>query len=357
MIRIVDLNDTIKFEWFKCSYGSKIEYYDVKAHYKKEDKFWKDVREYFTTQDFLVRVIKNELTSTFNEGEIVNLMRDKMPNYIEEQIELRKQNDMEAFEDSCLKIAGSVMGQSLSAALQNEREQATDAIGSVLKYYNIKVREVPERLRSIDEVLEYLLRPHGIMTRQVFLTEGWRNNASGAMLTTFADGGKPVALIPAGAGYKYADPVSGMMTKVAASSEKLFSGEAYAFYKAFPTRAMTMKDLYRYIFANLDRGRHHRLLRVCPYRNLCRHADPLDQQSFVFGYRCDEECNRTYRDRCISYMRITVEFIVRNNTGTVPSQTDTEVQPEYRVGNDDEDPYTPEFVLYKVHFRRSCEPR
>ena len=178
-----------------------------------------------------------------------------MTSWFEEQIELRKQNDMEAFEDSCLKIAGSVMGQSLSAALQNEREQATDAIGSILKCYNIKVREVPERLSSIEEVLEYLLRPYGIMTRQVCLRKGWRNDASGAMLTTFADDGKPVALIPAGAnGYKYADPATGMMTKVAASSEKLFSGEAFVFYKAFPTRAMTMKDLYAYILANLDRS-------------------------------------------------------------------------------------------------------
>lgn len=177
-----------------------------------------------------------------------------MTSWFEEQIELRKQNDMEAFEDSCLKIAGSVMGRSLSAALQNEREQATDAIGSILKYYNIKVREVPERLSSIEEVLEYLLRPYGIMTRQVCLRKGWRNDASGAMLTTFADDGKPVALIPAGAnGYKYADPATGMMTKVAASSEKLFSDEAFVFYKAFPTRAMTMKDLYAYILANLDR--------------------------------------------------------------------------------------------------------
>ena len=81
-----------------------------------------------------------------------------MASWFEEQIELRKQNDIEAFEDSCLKIAGSVMGRTLSAALQNEREQATDAIGSILKYYHIKVREVPERLKSIEEVLEYLLR-------------------------------------------------------------------------------------------------------------------------------------------------------------------------------------------------------
>ena len=178
-----------------------------------------------------------------------------MASWFEEQIELRKQNDIEAFEDSCLKIAGSVMGQSLSAALQNEREQATDAIGSILKYYHIKVREVPERLQSIEEVLEYLLRPYGIMTRQVYLREGWRNDASGAMLTTFADDGKPVALIPAGAsGYKYADPATGQMKRVTADAEKLFSGEAFAFYKAFPTRAMTMKDLYAYIFSNLDRG-------------------------------------------------------------------------------------------------------
>ncbi|MBO4265597.1 MAG: ATP-binding cassette domain-containing protein [Lachnospiraceae bacterium] len=178
-----------------------------------------------------------------------------MASWFEEQIELRKQNDIEAFEDSCLKIAGSVMGRSLSAALQNEREQATDAIGQVLGYYHIKVREVPEKLSSIEEVLEYLLRPYGIMTRQVELRKGWRKDASGAMLTTFAGDGKPVALIPAGAnGYKYADPATGKMTRVTADSEKFFGGDAFAFYKAFPTRAMTMKDLYAYIFSNLDRG-------------------------------------------------------------------------------------------------------
>lgn len=178
-----------------------------------------------------------------------------MQSWFEEQIALRKENDIEAFEDSCLKIAGSVMGQVLSAALQNEREQAKDAIGAILKYYHVKVREVPENLTSIDEVLEYLLRPYGIMTRQVKLHEGFRHNSSGAMLTTFADTEKPVALLPAGInGYRYADPDTGKMKSVTAASEKLFSGEAYAFYKPFPTKAMTMKDLNRYIFENFDRA-------------------------------------------------------------------------------------------------------
>ena len=178
-----------------------------------------------------------------------------MTGWFEEQIDLRKQKDIEAFEDSCLKIAGSVMGQRLSAALQSEREQATDAIGAILTYYHVKVREVPERLTSIDEVLEYLLRPYGIMTRQVVLSEGWRKNATGAMLTTYANSAKPVALIPAGArGYKYADAASGKMTAVTASSEKLFNSEAIIFYKAFPARALTIKDLYGYIFSSLDRS-------------------------------------------------------------------------------------------------------
>ena len=72
----------------------------------------------------------------------------------EEQINLRKKNDIEAFEDSCLRIAGSVIGQNLTAALSNEREQAKDAIGQVLKYYHVKVREVPDRLTYINEVLD-----------------------------------------------------------------------------------------------------------------------------------------------------------------------------------------------------------
>jgi len=173
--------------------------------------------------------------------------------WFEEQLELRKQNDIETFEDSCLRIAGSVMGRSLSAALQNEREQATDAIGDVLKYYHIRLREVPENLQSIEEVLEYLLRPHGIMTRQIVLKEGWRKDAAGAMLTAYRDSKKPVALIPAGIqGYIYVDPSTGTMKKVTASSEKLFAEEAFVFYKAFPTRSMTIKDLYGYIFENLD---------------------------------------------------------------------------------------------------------
>ncbi len=174
--------------------------------------------------------------------------------WFEEQLELRKKSDIEMFEDSCLRIAGAVMGKRLTAALHNEREQATDAIGEILRFYHVKVREVPEQLGTIDEVLEFLLRPYGIMTREVNLQEGFRKDASGPMLTTFKADGLPVALIPANTfGYKYLDPTTGEMMRVTPSSEKLFSSEAYAFYKPFPTRSLTMRDVCRYILQNIDK--------------------------------------------------------------------------------------------------------
>ncbi len=175
--------------------------------------------------------------------------------WVEEQIELRRKNDTEAFRDSCLNIAGSVMGKNFSAALHSDREVATDAIGSILKYYHVKEREVPEKMESIDEVLEFLLRPYGIMTREIVLSKGWRSDASGAMLTTFVSTGKPVALIPAGAGgYRYLDPETGKQVRVTSSAEKLFSDEAIVFYKPFPTKALSLKELYKYIISGIDRS-------------------------------------------------------------------------------------------------------
>ena len=42
--------------------------------------------------------------------------------WFEEQIELRNKADREAFEDSCLQIAGSVTGKKISAALHDGKE-------------------------------------------------------------------------------------------------------------------------------------------------------------------------------------------------------------------------------------------
>jgi len=175
--------------------------------------------------------------------------------WFDEQITLRKQADREAFEDSCLYIVGSVMGQRLTAALHDTRELATDAIGGILNYYRVKMAEVPERIQTTEEVLEFLLRPYGIMTREVRLQKDWRKDATSPMLTTTEKDGKVVALIPNEfSGYRYLDPDSGRMKLVDAEAEKLFSEDALVFYKPFPTRKLTVGDIWRYIAENIGRG-------------------------------------------------------------------------------------------------------
>ena len=174
--------------------------------------------------------------------------------WFEEQIKARKKSDDETFEDSFIKIAGSVMGRKLSAAIDDERSRTTDAVKEILHYYRVPFREVPETKKDMEEVLEYLLRPSGIMTREVELAPGFRKNAAGAMLTTFKEDGRPVALIPSGAvGYKFVNPVSGEYVPVTSRNENLFSGMAYAFYKPFPMKELKVWHIFMYIWENAEK--------------------------------------------------------------------------------------------------------
>lgn len=175
--------------------------------------------------------------------------------WFDEQIKERKQADSRAVEDSFLRIAGSVMGRRLSAALHDNRTQTRDAIEDVLKYYGVEQKDVPDDIDSVDEVLEYLLRPSGIMVRDVILNEGWRKDAAGAMLATLKEDGSAVALIPSKfGGYTYLNPHTCKTERINASSEQLIDKEAYAFYKPFPMKALKVVSLLRFIWDNIEKS-------------------------------------------------------------------------------------------------------
>ena len=80
--------------------------------------------------------------------------------WFDEQIRQRKEADRAAFEDSFREIAGAVTGR-MREALNDDRRMTEDAIGEILKYYHVKPGEVPDSIRDMNEVLEYLMRPYG----------------------------------------------------------------------------------------------------------------------------------------------------------------------------------------------------
>lgn len=172
--------------------------------------------------------------------------------WFDEQIRARKDADQAVFEDSFRQMAGAVMGRRMSEALNDERQVTADAIGEILKYYHVKPQEVPENIRDMNEVLEFLLRPYGIMRRSVRLEKGWYHDAAGAMLATRTDDGSVVALIPSGLnGYRFYDRKSGKSVRLNKQTQELIEPEAIAFYKPFPLTKMSMGSLMKYILQQI----------------------------------------------------------------------------------------------------------
>lgn len=175
--------------------------------------------------------------------------------WFDEQIRQRKQNDDEVFATAFADMAAAVMGEHVGAALRDERAAARDAVNEILRFYHAKGREVPSDIKDVDEQLEYLLRPHGIMRRPVKLEQGWYKDAVGAMLGVRISDSRPVAFIPTGlSGYSYFDPETKKYRRINRKTAQLFSEEAIAFYKPFPMKKLSIPSLMRYILEMLSPG-------------------------------------------------------------------------------------------------------
>jgi len=121
-------------------------------------------------------------------------------------------------------------------------------VEEILEYFHIEGASIPEEVTDINEILEYQMRPYGIMHRRVKLEKGWHRNAQGAMLARLKTDGNLVALIPDRfSGYCFYEHVSGRFIKVNRHIEDNFETDAIVLYKPFPLTRIRSLDLVRYI--------------------------------------------------------------------------------------------------------------
>lgn len=173
--------------------------------------------------------------------------------WFDEQVRQRIENDQAAFQDAFTQMAGAVIGGRASAALGAGGKRAENAIQEILNYYHIKPQKLPGNLKDLNEQLEYLMRPSGVMRRQVTLEKGWYKDAIGPMLGTRTDDGSVVALIPSGfSGYRFFDETLGKYRKLSRRTEGLIAKDAICFYKPFPLKKLTLADLSRYLVESLS---------------------------------------------------------------------------------------------------------
>ena len=172
--------------------------------------------------------------------------------WFDEQIRDRRQYDDDAFSEAFANMASAVMGKRISAAVSDDRTAAKSAIDDILKYCHVKSRDIPDSISDVNEQLEYLLRPYGIMRRTVRLEDEWYRDAIGAMLGFFTESGRAVALIPTGlSGYSYFDPGTGQRKRITRKNRHLFGEEAVVFYKPFPLTKLSIPTLVGYIARTL----------------------------------------------------------------------------------------------------------
>ena len=174
--------------------------------------------------------------------------------WFDEQIRLRKQRDQEAFEDSVLRMASVVMGGG-AGALNDDGVAVRAAFGEILRYYRIKMPEIPDNIKDMEEQLEYCLRPHGIMRRSVRLEEDWYRDAFGPMLGFYGPEGVPVALLPGSfSGYSFTDPASGERKTLNSRTAANFREDAVCFYRPLPMKKLGIPDLLLYLKGCLSMG-------------------------------------------------------------------------------------------------------
>ena len=168
--------------------------------------------------------------------------------WFDEQIRQRIQHDDDSFADAFASMAGIVMGEKISRALNDDRIKAKNAIEEILKYYHIKPTELPDGISDMNDQLEYLMRPSGIMRRTVNLEGAWYKDSIGALLGIRKDDGTPVALLPHGfSGYRFFDVQTGKWVRLNKTTATLIDDEAICFYKPLPLKEIGIRDLLVYI--------------------------------------------------------------------------------------------------------------
>ena len=167
--------------------------------------------------------------------------------WFEEQIKLRKKYDDRDLADAIEDISSSVLHRR-NPSFSGDRKNIKNALDEILRYNRIKPCDIPDDIDELEDQIDYLFRPHGIMRRNVKLEKGWYKDAAGPYIG-FKKDGSVVAFIPnAIYGYSWIDWESGKKIRVNSKNEGMFMEDAICFYKPFPNKKLDIPTLFVYIF-------------------------------------------------------------------------------------------------------------
>lgn len=173
--------------------------------------------------------------------------------WFNEQIKSRIENDNIRVENTFYSLSSIVMGRSImTEAINSERIKTRNAIEEICKYYKVEISNISDNIDEMNEQIEYLLRPSGIMHRKVILRGKWWNKCTGPLLCA-TKSGNVVAMMPLPfGGYRYFDYKSNKMVRVGSKNATQLEKEAMCFYRPLPQKSIMMGGLVRFLLSSLS---------------------------------------------------------------------------------------------------------
>lgn len=215
--------------WLQCASQAQLGCLDTR-NWLEEDPQWSGLR-HFQEQVFAYLVAQRR--------------RDEQ----KEKARLRvvAETDANVFETALYKLVEPFQGEErtlleVETGAPDPLLQACRLVGSA---NGIEIPLVPRALEFIkqrDPVSAIALAAR-LRTRQVMLKGRWWNQESGPMVGFLDQDKRPVALLPGRRGYQLYDPGTRAKTLVDEELAAKLHGFAYVFYRPFPPKALTLRDI------------------------------------------------------------------------------------------------------------------
>ena len=167
---------------------------------------------------------------------------------------LRRKNRLEedGLEAAVRDLAGAATGQAVPEHFGSDMFRLHAAVKELGRSLRVSIPASPNAVADMEQVQEQVLRPNGIMWREVLLKDRWYENADGVMLGAFADG-RPAVFLPTGNGrYCYRDPETGKKVRITGSNAGEFDRKATLYYRALPSRKIDGRDIRRFMMDSVS---------------------------------------------------------------------------------------------------------
>ncbi len=170
--------------------------------------------------------------------------------WFEEQVKQRKKLDEKTFEDSFASLAGIKVDK--KSNLSDEAIKENFAISQVLSYFRHQMVDIPEKITTFKDKLNYALSQVDIEYRKVELNGEWVNDTHSPVLIFTLISQTPVVLFPIGnKAYYYINYQTGKKVKIEASLINKLEMEAYSFYRPLPSKKISVKEYAKYLQKNI----------------------------------------------------------------------------------------------------------